>query len=464
MLKRSNLHDYQFTAVDHIKSVPRSALFLDMGLGKTVSTLTAISDLIFRDKEVQRVLIIGPKRVAQNVWINEVKEWEHLQNIRVQVLSGTPKKRLQQLQNDAEIYTISVDLVPWLCGLYGGLMLPFDMMVIDESSSFKNPKSNRFKALKRVMPSVERVVLLTGTPAPNSLRDLWAQVYLLDGGERLGKTMKVFTDAYFRTTNLGNFNKYEIRKGSKEAIYERIKDICISMKKEDYLDLQKPFFNYIRLKMDAKTKKLYEDFEREQILIMSEMAQMLGDSQIEVASAAALSNKLLQFSNGAVYDENRVPHLIHDAKLDALDEVIAEANGKPVLLAYSFQSDRDRILARYPFAKVLKNDDDIAAWNRGEIPLMIMHPKSGGHGLNIQKGGHIIVWFGINWSLELYEQFNARLDRQGQKETVIINHIINEGTLDEEVLEALNRKATDQNALMKAVKARVKKYLKDFLQ
>lgn len=453
MLKESNLHDYQFTAKQHIIDNTHSGLFLDMGLGKTVSTLTAVKYLM-DNGEVKRTLIIAPKRVAENVWIDEVKEWEHLTHLKVQVITGTEKKRITALKTKADIYCISRDNVQWLTALFGGGMLPFDMLIIDESSSFKNPSSNRFKALKKVMSSIKRVVLLTGTPAPNSLRDLWAQIYLLDEGQRLGKNMKTYTDRYFRTIRMGMFNKYNLAKGSEEAIYNQIKDLCISMKKDDYLDLKKPFFNYIKLKMDTKTKKAYEEFEREQIL------QMYNTPQIEVATAAALSNKLLQFANGAVYDENKQFHTVHNLKLDALQEVVDEANGKPVLVAYTFKSDMARILERFPNAVVLKTGQHIEDWNAGKIDMLIMHPASGGHGLNIQKGGHIIVWFGQTWSLELYEQFNARLDRQGQKFTVIINHLMIEGTLDYDVIDGLMKKANGQNALMQAVKARKKKYIK----
>lgn len=458
MLNRSHLHDYQHTAIDHIIENERCALFLDMGLGKTVSTLTAIKYLMYEDYSVGRVLIIAPKRVAENVWVNEVKEWEHLHKVRVSVITGSEKKRMQALKTPAEIYTISRDNVKWLCSLYGWSMLPFDMVVIDESSSFKNASSQRFKALKKAIENVDRVVLLTGTPAPNTLKDLWPQMFLLDQGQRLGKTMREYTERYFRTINMGQFNKYELRKGSKDMIYEQIKDIAISMKKDDYLDLKKPFFNYIKLTMDSKTKKMYEEFEREQIL------QLFNDDNIEVANAAALSNKLLQFANGAVYDENKKAHLMHNLKIEALQEVVDESNGKPVLVAYTFQSDMQRILEKFPNAVVLKTDQHIKDWNDGKIDMLIMHPASGGHGLNIQKGGHIIVWFGNTWSLELYEQFNARLDRQGQKETVIIHHFCVEGTLDYDVIEAIKRKAEGQNALMEAVKARKEKYLKHFIQ
>lgn len=468
MLKRSNLHDYQEIGFKHILDVPRCGLFLDMGLGKTVTSLTAANFLMFEEFEIDRILIIGPKRVAENVWSSEVNNWEHLKHLKVSVITGTEKQRLAALNTKADIYTVSRDNIIWLCSLFGGMKLPFGMVIIDESSSFKNPKSKRFLALKRAITSVSRVVILTGTPAPNGLHDLWSQIFLIDQGQRLGKTEKEYQERYFRADtrdNTGRVFKYVPRKDCDTKIYDKIKDLCISMKKEDYLDLQKPVFNYITAYMPGPAYNQYLDFEREKILELTEISELIGgEGHIEVSTAAALTQKLLQFANGAVYDEDKNVHLMHDAKLDVLEEIVEEANGKPVLVAYSFQHDKDRILKRFPYATLMKGSGAkiIEDWNAGKIPMLIMHPASGGHGLNIQKGGHIIAWFGLNWSLELYEQFNARLDRQGQKDTVIINHIITEGTMDAEVVESLTKKAKGQNALMKAVKARIEKYKKHY--
>lgn len=464
MLDRENIHDYQEVGFKHIIDVPRCGLFLDMGLGKTVTTLTAANHLMYEEFEVDRVLIIAPKRVAENVWSSELKNWRHLQHLKISIITGTEKQRLEALNTKADIYTISRDNIIWLCMLFGGMKLPFNMVVIDESSSFKNPESKRFRALKKAISSVFRVVELTGTPAPNGLQDLWPQIFLLDQGARLGKTSAEYKEKYFRAEtrdSTGRVFKHVPRKGCHEKIYDKIKDICISMKKEDYLDLQKPVFNYVTAYMSPKVYDQYIEFEREKILELEEISEIMGgEGHIEVATAAALTQKLLQFANGAIYDEDKNVHGIHDAKLDVLEEIVEEANGKPVLVAYSFQHDRDRILKKFPNAVVLKGSggDIIERWNAGEIQMLIMHPASGGHGLNIQAGGHIIAWFGLNWSLELYEQFNARLDRQGQKETVIINHIVTDGTMDIEVVESLTKKARGQNALMDAVKARIKKY------
>lgn len=456
-MRQDQMHDYQRAAVDHILSTPKSGLFLDMGLGKTVSSLTAINALMFEELEISKTLIIAPKRVAESVWEAEIQKWDHLKHLTVSKVIGTEKQRLAALKVKADIYTMGRDNVAWLCGQYGGNFLPFDFVIIDELSSFKNSKSMRFKALKKAIAGVPRVTGLTGTPAPNGLIDLWSQVYLLDKGERLGKTITAYRDRYFKPgdRNGAIIYSYDLIKGSEDSIHHQIQDICISMKKEDYLDMPERINSYLELEMPKALAERYAEFEREMVL------EIFGaDKEISALNAAALSTKLLQFANGAVYDEDRAVHHLHDIKLDALEEIIEAANGHPVLIAWTFQHDRDRILKRFKNAVQLKTDQHIQDWNDKKIPIMIMHPASGGHGLNLQAGGHIIVWYGQTWSLELYQQFNARLDRQGQTDSVIVNHLGLKGTIDSDVLAALNRKARGQDGLMDAVKARIAKYLK----
>lgn len=461
LLKKSQMHKYQLTALDHIIKHPKAGLFLDMGLGKTATTLTAIKHLVYGELEHDRVLIIAPKRVAESVWDAEIQKWEHLRCLRISKVIGTEKQRLAALKAKADIYIIGRDNVVWLTGQYGGSMLPFDWIVIDELSSFKNHQSMRFKALKKVMPSVQRVTGLTGTPAPNGYIDLWAQLYLLDRGERLEKTITAYRERFFTKSYSGW--GYEIKGFAEEAINKKIKDICISMKKEDYLDMPAAIVNDIYVPFPAALMAKYKDFERESVLDYLETLQESGQ-EITALNAAGLRSKLLQFANGAVYDEHRDVHHVHDLKLQALEEVIDEANGKPVLVAWSFQHDRDRILKKFKNAVQLKTDQHIRDWNAGKIPIMLMHPASGGHGLNLQAGGHIIAWYGLNDSLELYEQFNARLDRQGQAETVIINRLIVPQTEDVSVAQNLSKKTKTQAGLMDAVKALVDKYKKNFIK
>lgn len=457
-----DLHEYQHEAVEHIMNNSHCALFLEMGLGKTVSTLTAVKKLMYEELAVRKTLVIGPKRVVESVWDAECSKWAHLRNLKVSKIIGNAKQRQAAIKANADIYLISRDNIAWLIGMFGGSSLPFDMLVIDELSSFKNPKSQRFKALRAVQPSFKRVVGLTGSPAPNGLIDLWSQIYLLDRGERLEKFITKYRELYFRPgkSNGNVVYKYELLKESEQQIYNKIGDICMSMKAKDYLKLPQRITNIIKLKFTPELKKKYEDFEKEQVLQLFEGQDL--DEAISVTHAAALSNKLLQFSNGAVYDEERRVHPIHDIKLEALKEIIDDANGKPVLVAWAFRHDIERIkkyLAKYN-VRELKNDDDIKDWNDGKIQVMTMHPASGGHGLNLQSGGHIIVWFGQTWSLELEEQFNARLDRQGQKNSVIVNKLVMEGTIDLDVVRAVDSKSVNQNRLMDAVKARIERYVK----
>lgn len=458
MRSKDAMHAYQHTGGDHIKQNTHCGLFLDMGLGKTVTTLTAIEDLIYSDLAISKALVIAPKRVAESVWAQEVAQWAHLQHLIVSVVSGTVKQRKAALAKPADIYTIGRDNVAWLCGLYGGSMLPFDMLIIDESSSFKNHKSVRFNALKLVQPSFDRVVLLTGTPAPKGLIDLWAQMYLIDRGKRLGKTITQYRESYFRPDGPNGVmhGKYLPLSTTSERIYSLIGDVVMSMKAKDYLDLPERITNYIRIPMPDNVRKEYKLFEREKVLeLFSE------DEPITAANAAALSNKLLQYANGAVYDVDKVAHEVHTLKLEALDEIMEQAQGQPVLVAWTYKSDRDRIEKHFKKYKPkrLENDKDIQDWNAGKIQMLLMHPASGGHGLNLQAGGHIIVWFGQTWSLELLLQFNARLDRQGQTHTVIEHRLILEGSMDERVISSQEDKEEEQDGLMEAVKFIVKQHL-----
>jgi len=461
-MNESNLHGYQHTAVSHIMENTHGALLLEMGLGKTVSTLTAINKLIYEELEINAVLIIAPKRVAESVWSSEIGKWEHLKHLRISKILGNEKQRKAALRQPADVYTISRDNVAWLCSQFGGTRTPFDMLVIDELSSFKNPQSVRFKALKAVQPSFSRVVGLTGTPAPNGLIDLWSQIYLLDRGARLGKFITTYRETYFRPDkrNGSITYSYKLEESGEQQIYDKIGDVCMSMKAKDYLDLPERINNIVRIDMPADLQKQYDDFEKEQV--MNLVSAEGDDKEISALNAAALSNKLLQFANGAMYDENKVYHEVHDLKLLALEELIEAANGHPVLIAWTYRHDRDRMLEKLKKYKPqeLKTDQDINDWNAGKIQVMMMHPASGGHGLNLQAGGNIIVWFGQTWSLELEQQFNARLDRQGQKNAVVVNKLAVVGTMDEDVLKAQETKGDNQNRLMDAVKAKINKYLK----
>lgn len=433
-----------------------------MGLGKTVSTLTAVEELMINRLEVSKVLVIAPKRVAESVWDEEIQKWDHLKHLTVSKITGDEKKRVRALQTQANIYTIGRDNIVWLREFYGSKRMPFDMLVIDELSSFKNPKSQRFKALRLLQPQFKRVVGLTGTPAPNGFMDLWAQIYLLDRGQRLGKFITNYRDKYFRPdkTNGHIVYSYALLPGAEEAIQKTISDICVSMKAKDYLKLPGRIDNSIQVEMSAELKKKYKDFEKEQILNI--FTPKDGEVEISALNAAALTNKLLQFANGAIYDEDGTVHHIHDLKIDATKELVEDANGKPVLIAWTYRHDRDRLMEALKSYKPreLKNSKDISDWNNNKIQVLLMHPASGGHGLNLQAGGHIIIWFGQTWSLELEQQFNARLDRQGQKETVIVNKIVTKGTVDTQVILSQNNKSRTQEALMESVKAKVSQYFK----
>jgi SNF2 family DNA or RNA helicase len=445
-------YDYQKTANTHILRNPKAGVLLEMGLGKTVITLTALQTLLHEEFDVCKPLIIAPKRVVESVWLQETQKWSHLAGLKGQTVLGTETERVQALRTPADFYVINRDNVTWLVNYYKSAF-PFDMVIIDELSSFKSPKSQRFRSLRMVLPKVRRIVGLTGTPAPNGLIDLWSQIYLLDQGERLGPNVSDYRRRYFEIASMSGHvvYKYSLKNGADEIIYNKINDICISMSAKDYLKLPDRLDNVVRIKMDKDLKAKYEQFEEEQVLNLKE-------TQITAVNAAVLTNKLLQFSNGAIYGENKTVAHLHDLKLDALEQIVDEAQGQPVLVGYSFQHDAERIKKRFKHARELKTDQDVQDWNSGKVELMIAHPASAGHGLNLQFGGHIAVWFGLNWSLELFEQFNARLLRPGQQHKVIVHFLLVAGTMDEDVLAALNRKSQGQSALMNAVKARIDKY------
>lgn len=459
MLKETDLHEYQKKAVEHIITHNYCGLFLEMGLGKTVSTLTAVEKLMYDYLEVNSVLVIAPKRVAETVWAEEAQNWEHLQHLTFSKIIGTERQRLEAFHKKADIHIISRDNIAWLCGICAS-NLPYDMLVIDELSSFKNHQSQRFKALRLARPWIKRVVGLTGTPAPNGLIDLWPQIYLMDRGERLGKTITKYRSTYFtpgRSNGYVVYN-YNLQGGAEQAIRNKIGDICISMQAQDYLHMPMLTSNVIRLSMPDDIQDAYDKFEKDSI-----MKLVNNEVEITALNAAGLSNKLLQFANGAIYDEDKNVYPIHDIKLKALEEIVEEACGKPVLVAWTYQFDRDRImkyLSKYK-PRELKTAKDIQDWNAGKVQLMLAHPASAGHGLNLQAGGNIIVWFGLTWSLELYQQFNARLYRQGQKQGVIIHHLCMNQTHDEDVMLALRNKDRVQMSLMNSIKAKIDNYIKN---
>lgn len=440
-------HNYQQFATDFILNQSICCLMLDMGLGKTVITLTALWQLALDSFDVSRVLVIAPKRVAEDTWPKELAKWEHLTGLTSSLVLGSAAERKAALQKKAFLYIINRENVAWLVKNH---YWDFDMVVIDELSSFKSNKAERFKAMKKVRPMVTRIVGLTGTPAPNTLLDLWPQMYLMDMGQRLGRFIGGFRDRFFLPDkrNREIIYSYKPREGAEDAIYALISDICISMKAADYLDMPERIDNRIEVSMSPKERKLYDDFQKDMVL-------SIGDEELDAANAAALSNKLLQMANGAVYGEDKNVIPIHDRKLDALEDLVEAANGKPLLVAYWYKHDLQRIKARFKNARCIDTAKDIDDWNAGKIPLALIHPASAGHGLNLQDGGCTIVWFGLTWSLELYQQLNARLWRQGQKHTVVIHHIVTKGTHDEDVMRALENKDTRQSALIEAVRARI---------
>lgn len=444
-------HDYQKYAISKIIDMKYAGLFLDMGLGKTVITLTAVQRLMYEEFCIDRVLIIAPKRVAEDTWTTEADKWDHLRGVlKISRVIGSREKRVAALREPADIYVINRENVPWLVELYQSQGWPFDMVVVDELSSFKSSQSQRFKALRKVRPLIRRFVGLTGTPTPNSLMDLWPQMYLIDQGERLGKTITGYRQRYFNPGKTNGYvvYSYEPKPGSDEKIRGLISDICISMKADDYLQMPELIVNDIPVRLSAPELKLYRQLEQEQLL-------QIDGEDVSALTAAAVCNKLLQMANGGVYTDDGSVIDIHRRKLDALEDILDAANGQPVLVFYTFRQDFGRIMKRFG-GRTLKGSEDIRDWNEGRIPLLLAQPASMGHGLNLQAGGHIIVWYGLNWSLELYQQANARLYRQGQQSGVIIHRLIAQGTLDEDVAKRLQSKDARQEDLMTALKARIR--------
>ncbi len=442
-------HDYQTYATNFILEHPVSAVFLDMGLGKSIITLTAILDLALDSFLIRKVLVIAPLRVARDTWPAEIEKWDHLKGLTYSVAIGTEQERRFALMQNVDVYLINRENVDWLINK-SGLPFDYDMLVVDELSSFKAYGSKRFKALRRVRPKVKRIVGLTGTPSGNGLMDLWAEIGILDMGQRLGRFITHYRNSFFTPDkrNQQIIFSYKPLPGAEDEIYRRISDITISMKNTDYLNMPECVINEIPVQLSDKEKKAYDTMKRDLIL-------PLEGQEIDAGSAASLSNKLLQMANGAVYTDDGSVVNIHDRKLDALEDIIEAANGKPVLIAYWYKHDLNRILERFP-AERLDSADSIKRWNDGEITIAVIHPASAGHGLNLQTGGSTLVWFGLTWSLELYQQTNARLWRQGQKDTVVIQHIITKGTIDEQIMKALQLKDKTQTALIDAVKANLK--------
>ncbi|ARF67232.1 DEAD/DEAH box helicase [Paenibacillus larvae subsp. pulvifaciens] len=449
-------HQYQEYATERIIETPYIALFLEMGLGKTVSTLTAI-DLLLNDYfDIDKVLVIAPLRVAEDTWGREVEKWDHLQHLKISKVLGSAAQRRKALAAKADIYVINRENVEWLVSELGNSW-DFDTVVIDEVSSFKNHQSKRFRALRRVRPRIDRVIGLTGTPAPNSLMDLWAPIYLLDQGERLGETITGFRDRYFVPGERSGHivYKWHEKKEAEQRIYEAIKDIAVSMKAEDWLELPERIDRTVPIRLSEKAAQLYKKLEKELLLEFV-------DADVVATTAAALSNKLLQMASGAVYDEERGVKEIHEAKLDALEDIVEAANGKPVLVFYNYKHSLQRIQQRFPQARTLRKGkegvQDITDWNMNKIPLLLLHPKSAGHGLNLQESNcQTVIWFDQIWSLEEFQQANARVHRQGQTRKIVVMQLVAEGTMDEEVVEAIDKKATGQEELMQAVKARIER-------
>lgn len=446
-------HEYQKFAIEKIIELPEAGLLMDMGLGKTVITLTAINCLMYDMFEVSKVLVIAPKRVAEDTWTTEAGKWDHLQHLQISRVLGGQKERMTALAAEADIYVINRENVVWLVEQCRRSW-SFDMIVVDELSSFKSNQAKRFKALKQVRPLASRFVGLTGTPAPNGLLDLWPQMYLIDRGERLGKNITGYRNRYFYPGKSNGFvvYSYEPKPGAEEAIQQRIADICISMKAEDYLHMPELIVNDIPVYMDPAEVDRYQELEREKLMAVD-------GEQITALNAAAVYNKLLQMANGSVYTDDNTVVDIHSKKLEALAEILDTSNGQPVLVFYNFRHDYDRLMSAFKNYKprTLRCQTDIRDWNAGRVPLLLAQPASMGHGLNLQSGGHIIVWYGLNWSLELYQQANARLYRQGQKQGVIIHRLVTKGTVDEEVIKRLESKDVTQDSLLDALKVRIRR-------
>ena len=449
---------HQQIAAEFLAAHDRCALFLDMGLGKTVITLTHLCNLL-NDFSIFKALVIAPKRVAEDTWSREAAKWDHLQHLRISRVLGDRETRLAALAAEADIYIINRENVPWLVEQCGGKW-DFDAVVIDELSSFKSAQAKRWRSLRRVVKLATHVIGLTGTPAPNGYEDLWPELFLIDGGAALGKTLGAYRQTYFYAGAHKGHIVYEwkLKHGAREKIDERISPFCLSMSKDDWLELPPIIYNEITVRMTDAERKSYDRFLRDSVLPLlsgetSTVDEM--DSAIVGSTAATALGKLLQMSNGACYDDNGGVFHLHDHKIEALEDLVEAANGQPVLVFYSYGHDIARLKRAFPSGKVLHTSDDITAWNKGEIPILFCHPASAGHGLNLQEGGHIIVWFGLPWSLELYQQANARLHRQGQEKSVIVNHILCEDTVDSKVLAALQQKDATQRELLQALKGYV---------
>lgn len=441
-------HDYQTYATNFILEHPVAAVLLEMGLGKSVCTLTAIHELMLNRFEVESVLVIAPLRVARDTWPAEIEKWDHLKGLTYSLVNGTEAERLAALNRPAHIYLINRENVDWLV-TKSGVPFDFDMVIIDELSSFKSYSAKRFKSLLKVRPRIKRMVGLTGTPSSNGLMDLWAEFRILDMGQRLGRYITNYRNMFFvpDKRNQQMIFSYKPKPGAEKLIYQMISDITISMKSSDFLKMPECIINEVHVMLSEKERNSYEKMREDMVV-------SLGEEEIDAVNAAALSGKLLQMANGAVYTEDKEIVNLHERKLDALEDLIESANGKPVLVAYWYNHDLQRIKERFKVHEI-KTSQDIKDWNCGKIPVAVIHPASAGHGLNLQSGGSTLVWFGLTWSLELYQQTNARLHRQGQTETVVIHHIIAKDTIDEDVMKALRRKEKTQSDLINAVKARL---------
>ena len=450
-------HPYQAYCIDRVIKQPKIGLFLDMGLGKTIITLQAIYELKYNRFAVQKVLIIAPKKVAEATWQREAQKWGGVGILRISTVLGSLSKRVKALNTPADIYIINRDNVTWLVDYYKNDW-PFDMVVADESSSFKNHAAKRFKSLAHMYNHIKRMVLLTGTPTPKGLIDLWAQIYLLDRGQTLGRTYTSFRDHFFIPDQRSQtvIYSYKPKDTAENDVLRAISHLCVSMKSEDYLTLPPVIEDIVPVQLSPKAQRDYDEMETRMVLELVESGE-----EITAESAAALSTKLQQLANGAVYDELRNVHEIHDCKIEAFKELIEQLSGKPALVFYNFKHDLERLKAALAKSKLvvkeLKSAAEEREWNEGKIDILLAHPASTAYGLNLQDGGNHVIWFGLNWSLELYQQANKRLHRQGQKEKVIVHHLISIGTRDEDMMEALNRKADAQEYVLQSLKARIDK-------
>ena len=449
-------HSYQTAAIKHLEEHSGSALFLEMGMGKSICTLTALNDLKYDMFEAVKILIIAPKLVARDTWDAEILKWDHTRNLTWSKILGTQKQRLQALEQEADIYLINRENVAWLVDRYGKKW-PFDTVVIDELSSFKDPSSRRFRSLRKVRPLIKRLIGLTGTPAPNGYMDLWSQVYLLDGGERLGRTLTAYRNRFFTPGRRNGHIVYDwiLRPGAAEKIQERIKDLCLSLSASDWLQVPEQITITHTIDLGPEILSQYKALAKSKLMEVE-------DSEVPIVadSAGVMTNKLLQFANGRIYDENHHVQYVHDQKLQALEELIDEANGKPVLVFYAFKHDERAIREQLADRNIcdLSEEGAVKRWNAGKIEVLLVHPASVAYGLNLQDGGNIIIWYGLTYSLEAYLQANARLHRQGQKQKVLIHHLVAKGTVDEDVMRMLENKNVTQQELLKSVKAQIREY------